>query len=302
MAPKKVTILLVPDGAGRVKQVRISRPLAISFMALIGLCVAALVWTVHAYTEVQAKIPRMAQLQRENLLQKEQILLATQRIEEVSREMAALREIDRQIKGMIDLDEVKRDEQCQGRGGSDPGLLDPKTLAARVDRELVQGMHRSLDHLEMAVEASREDKTDIKKFLEDQKTVLASTPSIWPAKGSLSSAFGYRNSPFTGEKEFHRGIDISTRTGALVVASADGTASFTGWEGGYGRVVVIRHGQGLETKYAHLKKSFVKKGQHVKKSQPIGLAGSSGRSTGPHLHYEVRLNGVPVNPIRYVRK
>jgi len=291
---------LVPDGTGRVKQLRVSGFLVVCLFTLVSLSVIAFLLTIQAYSEISVKIPRLAELKRENTLQKEQLLHMARKIDQFAREMSELRKMDHKLKAMVNLETIEGEEQFRGVGGSDPNLLDPKTTVAKVNRDLVRAMHRSLDNLNSDMESSWEDKAGLRKFLENQKILLASTPSLSPAKGWLSSSFGYRDSPFTGKKEFHKGIDISTRTGAPIVASADGVVSFTGWDGGYGRVVVIKHGRGFKTKYAHLKKSIVKTGQHVNRGETVGLVGSSGRSTGPHLHYEVHLNGVAVNPIRYV--
>ncbi|MBW1781660.1 MAG: M23 family metallopeptidase [Deltaproteobacteria bacterium] len=259
-----------------------------------------LFWMIQNYYGIRAKVPRLAKLQKENVLQKEQILHMARRIDQFTLEMSELKKLDHKLKVMVNLETREGDERFRGVGGSDPVLLDPKKTMAKVDRDLVRAMHKSLDNLNVDMDSSKEDKTGLQKFLESQKILLASTPSIWPTKGWLSSRFGYRSSPFTGRKEFHKGIDISTRMGAPIVASADGVVSFTGWDRGYGRVVVIKHGYGLKTKYAHLKKALVKRGQHVKRGETIALVGKSGRTTGSHLHYEVHLNGVPVNPIRYV--
>jgi murein DD-endopeptidase MepM/ murein hydrolase activator NlpD len=154
--------------------------------------------------------------------------------------------------------------------------------------------------MEHEIALGEEDKKELHKFLESQKILLASTPSIWPTKGWMSSRFGYRTSPFTGQKEFHKGIDISTRMNAPVIAPANGIVSHVGWNHGYGRVLTIEHGYGVKTKYAHLQKILVKKGKHVKRGETVALVGSTGRSTGPHLHYEVHLNRVAVNPLRYI--
>jgi len=300
LAAKKITVFLIPDGTGRAKQLRVSSSLVIGLVALLSLSLIAFFWAIHAYSGIRSKIPRLSELQRENALQKEQILHMAHRIDQFAQEMTELRKVDHQLRVMVRLEAVEGDEQYRGVGGSDPSLLDPKATMAKVDRELIRAMHRSLDHLKSDIESSREDKAGLQKFLEGQKNLLASTPSIWPTKGWLSSGFGYRESPFTGENEFHKGIDVSTRTGEPIVASADGVVLFTGWDGGYGRVVVVKHGQGFETKYAHLNESLVTRGQHVKRGETIGLVGDSGRTTGSHLHYEVHLNGVPVNPIRHV--
>jgi murein DD-endopeptidase MepM/ murein hydrolase activator NlpD len=171
---------------------------------------------------------------------------------------------------------------------------------AKTHKDFVRSMHSAIDTVDREIALCEKDKTELHKFLENQKVLLASTPSIWPTKGWLSSRFGYRMSPFTGKKEFHRGIDIATRMGAPIVAPADGIVSKIYSDRGYGKVVSISHGYGVITRYAHLSKTLVKKGQYVKRGETIALVGNSGRSTGTHLHYEVHLNRVAVDPLRYI--
>ena len=300
LAAKKINIFLVPDGTGCVKQLRLPKSTFFFIIPFLIICAVFLFWIINDYIGIKAKTPQLAELQKENALQKEQLFFMARRIDQVTEEMNELRELDHKLKVMVNLETREGEEQFKGVGGSDPVLVDPKKSLSKVDRELVRAMHRSLDNLNTDINSSKEDKAGLQKFLENQKILLASTPSIRPTKGWLSSRFGYRSSPFTGKKEFHKGIDISTRKGSPIVASADGTVSFTGRDRGYGRIVVIKHGYGLKTKYAHLKKSLVKKGQYVKRGETIGLVGNSGRTTGSHLHYEVHLNRVPVNPLRYI--
>jgi murein DD-endopeptidase MepM/ murein hydrolase activator NlpD len=127
------------------------------------------------------------------------------------------------------------------------------------------------------------------------------TPSIWPVDGKLESGFGGRRNPFGGTSyEFHAGQDIVVPSGTPVVAGAKGTVSFAGWQHGYGQMVEIDHGGGLRTRYGHLSELDVTMGQQVARGEFIGRVGSTGRSTGPHLHYEVRINDEPVNPIQYL--
>jgi murein DD-endopeptidase MepM/ murein hydrolase activator NlpD len=116
----------------------------------------------------------------------------------------------------------------------------------------------------------------------------------------VTSGFAYRKSPFTNEREFHEGLDISARTGTEVIAPADGVVSEIGKTYGFGNLLIISHGYGLKTTYGHLSSILVRKGQKVKRGEKIALTGSTGRTTGPHLHYEVALNGVPVNPLNYI--
>lgn len=132
---------------------------------------------------------------------------------------------------------------------------------------------------------------------------LSHTPTTWPVDGILRDRFGViRNRFGPGQSRFHRGIDISTRAGSRVVASADGTVHSTSWRSNYGRTIILKHHFGLSTVYAHLSAYNVKPGDVVLRGQVIGFVGNTGRSTGPHLHYEVRIGDMPVNPLRYLSR
>lgn len=130
---------------------------------------------------------------------------------------------------------------------------------------------------------------------------LAEAPTLWPVAGRISGSFGERIDPFNGEGAFHRGIDISTGYGNRILAPADGVVIFAGPMNGYGRLVEIDHGHGIITRYGHMSAFAVNSGQHVARGQVIGYVGLSGRSTGPHLHYEVWVHNTPVNPYKYLR-
>jgi murein DD-endopeptidase MepM/ murein hydrolase activator NlpD len=132
-------------------------------------------------------------------------------------------------------------------------------------------------------------------------TQVADAPSLWPVEGIVTSSFGEREDPFNGEGAFHAGVDISAPTGTVVRATGDGLVDSAGMRNGYGRQVEIDHGHGVRTSYAHLSGMTVVAGQSVVRGQVIGYVGRTGRSTGPNLHYEVRINNVPVNPHKYLR-
>lgn len=129
---------------------------------------------------------------------------------------------------------------------------------------------------------------------------LANTPSLWPAGGAITSGFGWRNPPIEDGSELHQGIDIAVEIGTPVVATADGEVVKSGVAGGYGNLVQINHGNGIETLYGHNSQLAVSVGQKVKKGQVISYVGSTGVSTGPHVHYEVRVNGNAINPMKYM--
>jgi murein DD-endopeptidase MepM/ murein hydrolase activator NlpD len=126
-------------------------------------------------------------------------------------------------------------------------------------------------------------------------------PNLWPIEGQITGSFGERIDPFNGEGAFHSGVDISASVGSRVIAPADGFVTFADYLGGYGRAVMVNHGHGISTRYGHLASFAVAAGQYIHRGDTIGYVGLSGRSTGPHLHYEVRINDTPVNPYKYLR-
>jgi len=130
---------------------------------------------------------------------------------------------------------------------------------------------------------------------------LAAAPTLWPVQGRITGSFGERIDPFSGEGAFHRGVDISSDVGTRIVAPADGIVRFADFMNGYGRAVVMEHGNGISTLYGHMSGIAVSPGQMVHRGDTVGYVGQSGRSTGPHLHYEVRIFNTPVNPSKYLR-
>ncbi|MCB0391029.1 MAG: M23 family metallopeptidase [Bdellovibrionales bacterium] len=136
--------------------------------------------------------------------------------------------------------------------------------------------------------------------LSERQNFIRATPSVRPSRGWFSSRFGIRADPFTGRPTMHSGLDLASRYGAPVMATADGVVTFVGYQNGYGHLVAVDHGYGIETRYAHNSKLYVQRGQKVRRYDVIAAVGNSGRSTGPHVHYEVRVRGVAVDPINYI--
>jgi murein DD-endopeptidase MepM/ murein hydrolase activator NlpD len=143
---------------------------------------------------------------------------------------------------------------------------------------------------------------DIKEYLKEQKDIYMATPKGWPVTGKITSPYGTRENPLHGGNDFHSGIDISIDKGTPVKATADGVVSFSGWNGGSGNLVVLEHGFGYSTFYAHNKENIVKVGQRVKRGEVIAYSGSTGSSTGPHSHYEIWKDGRHVNPLPYLER
>ena len=144
--------------------------------------------------------------------------------------------------------------------------------------------------------------TNVRKEVERREALAAATPSIWPAHGWVTGWFGGRADPFTGESGFHQGLDISLEKGQPVYATADGHVDAATYSGDYGNMVIVGHGFGLSTRYGHLSKFAVKAGEDIKRGQIVGYVGSTGRATGPHLHYEILANGRLLNPLQLLTR
>ncbi|MGE5664566.1 MAG: M23 family metallopeptidase [Deltaproteobacteria bacterium] len=159
-----------------------------------------------------------------------------------------------------------------------------------------------MEILRKQIGESMESVMDIKKYIADQKDLYLATPVGFPAPGRISSSYGYREHPKSGEEKFHSGLDVSVPLGTQVKATADGIVSFAGWTPGGGNTVVVEHGHGFSTAYAHNRKALVRIGQRVARGDAIALSGSTGISTGPHIHYEVWRDGRHVNPNTYLTR
>jgi murein DD-endopeptidase MepM/ murein hydrolase activator NlpD len=168
------------------------------------------------------------------------------------------------------------------------GQRDYASLAVRIDQSVQDTTLREQSILELW------------ESLSERQSLLSATPRVKPVKGWFTSKFGYRVSPFTGRPVMHNGLDIAASPGAPIMAPADGVVSFAGYDSGYGKLVSIDHGYGVITRFGHTSQLFVEVGQKVKLGDVIAAVGNTGRSTGPHLHYEVRVNNIPVDPSNYV--
>jgi murein DD-endopeptidase MepM/ murein hydrolase activator NlpD len=179
------------------------------------------------------------------------------------------------------------------------GMNNPQMLSRH--RELFMArMHSLVDDLAISLRLEEVEQQVVVGFMLKNTDALLSTPSIWPVRGRVTSGFGPRRAPLGGGTAMHLGIDISNRIGTLIRAPARGAVTFVGRESGYGIIITLDHGNGIITRYAHLNKAFVQEGDYVQRGDVIAEVGNTGRTTGPHLHYEVIVNGTHVNPMRYI--
>ncbi|MCK5509379.1 MAG: M23 family metallopeptidase, partial [Desulfobacterales bacterium] len=232
--------------------------------------------------------------QEEIISQRKQIKTFAADINSLKLKLVDLKSFEKTIRNIADIEENNNIENFFGVGGSIPEDLDTQTSITEKSNSLIREMHEQTQQFNLAAINQKKSFESLFNNLENQRNLLASTPAIRPTSGWISSKFGYRTSPFTGLREFHKGLDIATRTGTPIVATADGVVTFAGAKALIGKVIVIDHGHGMITRYAHLHKALKKRGDAVKRGDTIALVGNTGRSTGSHLHYEVHLNGLPV--------
>lgn len=290
MADEFYTLIVVPHAKARFRKFQVSVRLAkIALGSAATLAVVVLGILTH-YTWISVELSELHRLKTEN----EALAAKTRAYEQDAGKLQAKLQL---LQGMVTklgvmagLEQTLPDARVGGVGG----VTSLESTAPSLDATLsLQSMERSASEL-------TERSTRLEEFYQDQKVLLASTPSVWPVRGYLSSGFGNRNDPFTGMKDFHSGIDISTPIGTRVQAPADGLVITCGPKGGYGNAIVIDHGYGMVTRYAHLAGFNVRPGQRVRRGDVIGYVGQTGRANAPHLHYEVWVKDQARNPIHYI--
>lgn len=280
------TIIFVPHARAKFRKLKVSHRLLFSIVSLVtsSLCLSTF-FSVQYFTSL-SQTHELSKLRREN----RELQTAN---EQFSKSVESLRNQlhtveDRTRKLAIIAGITTLDETSQGGSGGTRDEMNPNPYRDDVDKMSFRS--RRLESELGALE---------QKFIA-QSRLLSSTPSIAPVRGILTDGFGGRSDPFTGEPGTHNAIDISSAVGQPVRAPADGIIVKAEWANGYGNVVYISHGYGYSTRYGHLSSFNTRPGARVKRGDIIGYVGSTGRSTGPHLHYEVRVNNNPVNPLEYI--
>ncbi len=290
MSAKRFTILVIPEGSHQVRRFGVRSSLIKSVVAASVLLVLGLAGLIADYVMTNLDSNELERLRVENLSQREELHRLVVKLEDLRQEMVVLAQNDAKVRVMAKLSAPKGDS-IVGVGG--PAGQD------EVNREFNEIQLR-IDEVRRQIDLRRESQEEIQGILNDQRSLLAAKPSAWPVKGWLTSTFGMRRDPFNGKRKMHEGLDIAARTGTPVVATADGIVSSVKTEPGYGKLVTVDHGYGYRTIYGHNSRIYVKVGQRVRRGDRIAAVGNTGRSTGSHVHYEIRLNGVPVNPHKYL--
>ena len=290
MPDKRFTILVIPEGSHQVRRFGVRLSVLKRIAAATVVLALGLAGLITDYVLTNLDQNELERLQVENLSQREELHRLIVKLEDLRQEIVVLAQNDAKVRVMAKLSAPKSDSMV-GVGG-------PATQED-VNREF-SVIQQRIDEVRRQIDLRRESQEEIQGILNDQRSLLAAKPGGWPVKGWLTSSFGMRRDPFNGRRKMHEGLDIAARTGTSVTATADGIVSSVKTEPGYGKVVILDHGYGYRTIYGHNSRYYVKVGQRVRRGERIAAVGNTGRSTGSHVHYEIRLNGVPVNPRKYL--
>jgi murein DD-endopeptidase MepM/ murein hydrolase activator NlpD len=294
------TFLIIPKRKSSTKKITLSNKVLKGIAFCIVAVTLASMYTYYDYIRMKRDKIELESLRRQTREQKVQIEGLVEKVNNFSMRMEELSQLDKNIRSMANVEDKRYKGQILGAGGSINDETRVNSHDETDQRLVIAKIDQNVEQLSKDAVEQKSSFNELLRFLKKQKSILAATPSIWPVQGWVTSEFGYRSSPFSGAKEFHKGLDIATRIGVDVVASADGLVSEAAYDRDLGHMVKINHGYGMTSWYGHLLKSAVKQGNMVKRGDLIGYVGNSGRSTGSHLHYSVTLNGIPINPRKYL--
>jgi murein DD-endopeptidase MepM/ murein hydrolase activator NlpD len=295
MRNKSISVIIVPHKGGRQRNYSLTLK---SLRVLLGICGVALVLLVFLlgdYFMMRGIRNKYRKLQTENSSQSQTLQQYKVSMDNLQSKINEFEKYARKINIMAGLrsDQLMTEEPGVG-GPEEAQEIIPSNPILDENLKQLESMNKHADGIE-------NNLIKLTSFFEDQTIELAQTPSIMPVQGWLTSAFGYRKDPFTGERAFHAGVDIVTQSGNPIVATADGVVLSTNYDHAGGNTIKISHKHtGYTTVYCHLSKFLVKPGQRVKRGDIIGLVGSTGRSRGPHVHYEVRKGDKRLNPYYYI--
>lgn len=327
---EKLYITITPSSTrNKIKNFSFQRyiPIIIVLILLISIGIVSCNYLYYKSKYIQTKSNfeeyknsiNIEEIQEENKTLKKNLLVLSQNTEELRKEIKNIKESNQEIRhilgentnnseNVVDENDIKitsifdynNNIPIQGipMGGNELNLYYYET------DKLLNRMKKDVNVVEDNIKEQREVQNQLREDAVEYKDLQEAIPNLWPLSDNgdayVSSNFGWRIDPISSQQEYHEGLDIAVWYNTPVIAAAPGRVTFVGWNGGYGWSVEVDHGHGYSTYYAHLNKIKVNNGEKVDKGEVIALSGNSGRSTGPHLHYEVRINGVPKNPRKFI--
>jgi len=297
MAKNFYTLIVLPEASARLHKLRLP-VLVIQLLAILGIIsFFVLVGLGFSYAKMAFKLADYNKLQAENVdlkVQKKNLELSAAKL---GNKLTALQTLSEKLTNLMESDGWKRL----------PKTTAPAVGGSNVDYRTADLLRNSDPNVDVEVLRTRTVELEsqlrlLEQVAERRASVMRFTPTIWPVRGPITSHYGSRLDPFNGDSEMHFGLDIGALYGSLVHAPADGVVIYAQRKSAYGNLIVLDHGNGITTRHGHLSRFNVQVGQKVRRNDVIGYVGTSGRSTAPHLHYEVRMNDRPVNPRTYLPK
>jgi murein DD-endopeptidase MepM/ murein hydrolase activator NlpD len=300
---KNYHVVIFKDREGGFRNLRLRGWLAPILFLLVLALAGTNIYLLNFYNKSLVLEHSLEEAQKTIRNQDGLVLSLAGKIHSLEEDILRVQQFDAKLRVLMNID-----KDIGGNAGEESdssqgvtGFLNNPTFLSRHRELFTRRMHSLVEELTDNANLEEVEQQTLAGFLRANKDSLLSTPSIWPTKGFLTSGFGLRTSPFFGGgSRMHTGLDISNHVGSPVWAPARGAVSYVGHDGGYGLCLMIDHGNNVVTRYAHLQKSLVREGQYVQRGDIIAAMGNTGRSTGPHLHYEVIVGGVPVDPMRYI--
>lgn len=299
MAKKYFTLIFIPQTLNKTpKLIKISELKASLILTSFIILILITFFFGKGYLTKIVDQTTLNYLKIENNALVQKFSKMEQNLLKLREELTRLVEFEGKIRIIADLNPVSPDKRKAGIGGSvGSNELDKFYSESSLQ---AKNLEYNMDQLLREIEFEKESLKEVLTVLEKRRDILNHLPSIQPISGIIYQDFGYRRDPFTGTTEMHNGVDIAAPYGTPIFAPADGIVSFAGAKGGYGLTIEIDHGYGYTTLFAHCSFINVIPGEKVKRGKAIGIVGSTGRTTGPHLHYEVHINKTPTNPLNYM--
>ena len=301
---KNYHIVIFKDREGGFRNLRLRGWLGVILFLLVVALAGTNIYLLGFYSKSLALEHELEEAQKTIRAHDSQVLSLAGKLQGLEEDIQRVQQFDAKLRVLMNIDKDTGDGKDTAEEADSPrsvaGFLNNPAFLSRHRELFTRRMHSLVEELADNANLEEVDQQTLVGFLRANKDTLLSTPSIWPTQGFLTSGFGWRSSPFSGGGRMHKGLDISNHIGTPVWAPARGTVTSVGPDGSYGICIMIDHGNNIVTRYAHLQKAVVHEGQYVQRGDVIAALGNTGRSTGPHLHYEVIVGGVPANPMRYI--
>ena len=302
MANRFYTIMIIPESASKPKQFHVPAWAVRAALVVLPILLLISITLLLDYRFVANQVFENRELQAENRRLRQQVQLYQNRMESLEASLDRIENFSARLKmitNLMDRDNLSAHLELPIPNASSNIVQNPPL--SREDLAIRESVDKQFEKVSTQSLTLEQNLHDLYELLSDQKSFLNALPTKKPADGYFSSGFGVRVSPFgDGGEKMHEGLDIANVVGTPIKAPAQATVLFSGRKSGYGQIVILDHGYGLETWYGHASRLLVKPGQLVHRGQTIALIGNQGHSTGPHVHYEVRVHGIPVDPLNYL--